>query len=753
MLVECFEGPAKAQKVFSKVIDMTMVIGEVPADCRVMFIKGCNPAEVLEEFLQTLSVVMEKDAECAKPGFITLVNLLKISNQGVSGRCLVQLQDMMMASGLWSEIGSPILLDFAEKELNSETTDLLEKNLICDAIGAIETDEVKEGLGRFLNPVMDSIRASKGEMGNPEAMAYLQTNLKVLSMCAEDTMLIPAMSKFKLFKDIVEIMNFPELKYRRENQMLTQADHTLLSTVYLIVGRTASANSEAAAVFVRAGVHLDLMNLIRESLEDADALRLEETWITIGERVACISGLCKDATALEQAMDKGFLDQLVVILDQDSLPLILISTTYQSLLQILEFAVPDHYSKNIDPTWKKQVLLDGTHQCIKDAAAMSMVEGGEEWQELNDHSKDVWMLKRAKINEVLDGVVPLLEYLGGTKYEALCQKFLGEVVPLSRITFRPILDVMASIADLLAYFGARATKVTWVTEREAEKEDTGWLADSDDEDVVEMIKTSWLYVMDKDAFMTCRKLNDADRDGILFNLLQVPDDTVKLAAVTTLSLVPLDEFSSSEVAAIVKMVADIDDVSAGRTEEIISVLLSILTKLAKLEDSQGMEFRKRFSRSVFVVMDILKAMTANDVRSSETNSKEKDILCTACIDFLQAASLWKEAPAIMRSKEAISAMKIILLNEDRCGDEARPALIEATGVGGNAQSLLKALAEQVKTGSVYARILNRISALMEGPVAAKGYPIEVQLGLGLWLGRLFVRGPIRFRVSVWKAIQ
>jgi len=46
MLVGCFEGPAKAQRIFSKVVEMTRVIGEVPPECRLMFTKNSDPMEV-----------------------------------------------------------------------------------------------------------------------------------------------------------------------------------------------------------------------------------------------------------------------------------------------------------------------------------------------------------------------------------------------------------------------------------------------------------------------------------------------------------------------------------------------------------------------------------------------------------------------------------------------------------------------------------------------------------------------------------
>ena len=67
-------------------------------------------------------------------------------------------------------------------------------------------------------------------------------------------------------------------------------------------------------------------------------------------------------------------------------------------------------------------------------------------------------------------MVPLLDLLGGRKFQLLSMKYIGEVVPLARLTHRDILDVMAAVVEILAFFGERATKVSWTVEEEVEKD-------------------------------------------------------------------------------------------------------------------------------------------------------------------------------------------------------------------------------------------------------------------------------------------
>jgi uncharacterized protein Smg (DUF494 family) len=78
---------------------------------------------------------------------------------------------------------------------------------------------------------------------------------------------------------------------------------------------------------------------------------------------------------------------------------------------------------------------------------------------------------------------------------------------------------------------------------------------------------------------TSASLNDNRREAALFNCLSIPDDNVRLAVVECLLMVPLDEFDLDEIKVITKVVSGCNNIGAGRTEVVVSVIYWILTKM------------------------------------------------------------------------------------------------------------------------------------------------------------------------------
>jgi hypothetical protein len=73
-------------------------------------------------------------------------------------------------------------------------------------------------------------------------------------------------------------------------------------------------------------------------------------------------------------------------------------------------------------------------------------------------------------------------------------------------------------------------------------------------------------------------LNRNRREDALLQCLNVPDDNVRLAVVECLFVVPLDEFDSSEIAQIVKIMNNCNNIGAGQTELVLSTIYWICTK-------------------------------------------------------------------------------------------------------------------------------------------------------------------------------
>ena len=75
-----------------------------------------------------------------------------------------------------------------------------------------------------------------------------------------------------------------------------------------------------------------------------------------------------------------------------------------------------------------------------------------------------------------------------------------------------------------------------------------------------------------------QSLNQNHREEALFNCLAIPDDSVRLAVVRCLYVVPLDEFDSEEIERITSIVTTCNNIAAGETELILSTIYWICTK-------------------------------------------------------------------------------------------------------------------------------------------------------------------------------
>lgn len=66
--------------------------------------------------------------------------------------------------------------------------------------------------------------------------------------------------------------------------------------------------------------------------------------------------------------------------------------------------------------------------------------------------------------------------------------------------------------------------------------------------------------------------------------MEIPNDEVKLAVVRCLDKVPLNEIDMEETGHIVRVLSDCKNLGVGRTEEVLSQIFLLLTKMVKEEE-------------------------------------------------------------------------------------------------------------------------------------------------------------------------
>ena len=144
---------------------------------------------------------------------------------------------------------------------------------------------------------------------------------------------------------------------------------------------------------------------------------------------------------------------------------------------------------------------------------------------------------------------------------------------------------------------------------------------------------------DADAVEVSNKLDAAGREQVLFQALEAPDDDLKVLVMECLLEVPIDNLQAQEVANIVSIIADCDNLTVGRTEEILSHAFAILQKLAEDEGEEGTHFRRFHAATIPMALDILGAQLGRDTRGHDQESLRRPPLRRRG-RLLRASSFW-----------------------------------------------------------------------------------------------------------------
>ena len=296
-----------------------------------------------------------------------------------------------------------------------------------------------------------------------------------------------------------------------------------------------------------------------------------------------------------------------------------------------------------------------------------------------------------KITYGLGGVVPLMQYITGRKYEQLaelCAEVEDEgnaVVPLRMLRNKDMMGAIGAVVAVVKAYCVRANNG------------------------------------DADAMECCNKLDAAGREQALFAALEVPDDELKVLVMQCLLEVPVSNLQAEEVQNIVNIIANCDNLTVGRTEEIIGYTFTILKKLVLDDGEEGAQFRRFHAATVHMALDVLVRNSARDTRDQRQESEEKAELsqarawedrargahsppsrprrapqprqrrphparAQAAVSFLRASSFeWTEAIELMQTRDAVEAMMVIMKNEETFGRPDIPVWVERTTVGSSVQ--------------------------------------------------------------------
>lgn len=183
-------------------------------------------------------------------------------------------------------------------------------------------------------------------------------------------------------------------------------------------------------------------------------------------------------------------------------------------------------------------------------------------------------------------------------------------------------------------------------------------------------------------------LNEYDREEGLFNVLEIPNDDVRLAVVNCLYYVPIDEIDSLEIGLILDLLElQSQNVGVGKTELVLAVIFNILSNLTSDTQKKNVEvtilFRSKFSqKAISLALDILQSNQARMVDDLEEET-EKYTLALSILNFFKFASLETKTKDQLKDKPEV--LKQILYSEQKFthSDEflITPVEIETTQLG------------------------------------------------------------------------
>ena len=303
--------------------------------------------------------------------------------------------------------------------------------------------------------------------------------------------------------------------------------------------------------------------------------------------------------------------------------------------------------------------------------------------------------------QTLEVVLDILKM--GDRYRQVCWQLneygegthSDEAVPMEKLNSPLFHKLIIATIELVALISERA------------------LADDDeyDNDDLNAETIPKLYVGFSDA------LNSFERETLLFNCLQVPSDDVKLAVAKCLDKVKLEEISVDEISHLVNLIKGQKNLGAGKTEEVLSLILLILTKYIQQDNGDADSFVARFSRdAIESTMEILMRDMARNLMNQPEEQEEKITLAISCLHFLKVISANDSVKSYFSSDAALQCMKVSLFCEEKLMPDCDvPIDVECTWIGRKVDHLFQCMTgdESILPYSLLSyRLISRIADVL-----------------------------------------
>lgn len=350
MLMECFDSPDKTLDAVSKVQDKLLKLIPIDPRGRVMFdfetedardavelaeadenddekseheTDTREPSDIIEEYMQTLMLLVERQPAVAPKVLRILVLSLSLDNEGLAQRALEQLLDLLDAGSIGETVVDTImqtlLPQLTDAKIPARARDLLLKALHTLA-------EEGEGIKEAMRPLASTLASWLSAKEPSEAVLGV-----IASAC----------------KDIKTALELRDERAPRRAIALLQAretrrwPHSRRLQLLRIVQWSSVNDERAAQEYGKANIHTDLLNEVGGAVSvPGQFSESKSRWVA--QLVSTIDALCKHVPSTrDAALKAGYVDRLLrIVASQLNIRAGLLTACLSSLTAILSECDP-----------------------------------------------------------------------------------------------------------------------------------------------------------------------------------------------------------------------------------------------------------------------------------------------------------------------------------------------------------------------------------------------------------------------------
>ena len=686
-------SPTDCLERFKKVVRDVEKIVHRPEERFVIF-KANTPEEQgnirvhIDSFLQEAVMMIEDMPTMRTPVLRLLASLSEVEEANFGQKCILTLQDLFVSGPEIAKEIEEILRNIIIPKIKQDSINKVSKDLLRGVIRLCKDHDITEMLQVLIPTMADWMRAEvtleearlvQGQISEEDKRETHTYMLSLVACAANKPANAEMMSKRHIGDFTAKLIKVMERETETSN-ILGKQDGVKdiikrLKFILKIIENMTKNYPESGRVFISEEIHQKLLREIWDYLIYYKAN---------GYTFSSGSGNTESIEIMYYKLLTAYINTLAGLCKEDKCVQYINTVAVEIRDEILDVSI----MPKTDP-----LLLTSIIELINALLSSPYFTRKEN---IGDFKHYVTKMQK---------MLPFLPYLGGKKYKDICmlsEKYAKgtivgqEPILISSLTNKYLHRLFIAIIQLIQFFSSKGTE-----------KDTS------------EIKTLCMSIS--------ITLNANHREDLLFNCLEIPNDSVRLAVVKCLDRIPVNEIDIEETGHIVRILGSYKNLGVGKTEEVLSQIFMLLSKIL-VRGHESTEFRDKFGEMVITeCLDILCRNQQRDLRSDDEENSEKMLLTMSGVYFLKVCSIYPSLHRFMENIRAEETMRIILKAEESFSKKNDLAVdIERTWIGMSVEPLLMCFSGSnhlLPDNEITYRVLQRIANVLSNAKAEETYEI------------------------------